>query len=115
MNNKNSRLTDISNQNFNQRLDVDLKRRARSDFDAENKNLSDVRASYDKLLLEHSRLKSESQTLDRQNRDAKSDLQSVSERKYMREGSAERQLNASYGSFKREELGSEGRFGSGRK
>jgi len=79
--NKDSRIGENTSQNFNQRVDVDLNRKARSDFESENKDLSDVRANYDKLLLEHSRLKSENQTLDRQARDARADLQSVNERK----------------------------------
>lgn len=79
-----ARLLNLHSDKFNLTLDVDTNRRARSDFETSNKNLSDVRANYDKLLLEHSRLKSENQALDRQHRDAKADLTGISERKLLR-------------------------------
>lgn len=40
---KDSRLNEGINHNFSQRMDVDVNRIARSDFEAENKNLSDVK------------------------------------------------------------------------
>lgn len=42
---RDSRLGESNHGNFNQRLDVDLNRRARSDFETENRNLSDLRES----------------------------------------------------------------------
>lgn len=83
--NKDSKTGELVGKNFNQRLDTDVNRRARSDFETENKNLQDVRANYDKLLLEHSRLKSENQTLDRQCRDARAELQNVNERRWVKD------------------------------
>jgi len=112
--NKESRSGEAVNSNFNQRLEADNTRKARSEFEAENKNLADVRNNYDKLLLEHSRLKSENQTLDRQLRDARADLQNVSERKQLKEGGVD--LRGSSDRFKRDRSTSNERFyGSGRK
>lgn len=42
---RDSKINDFTHNNFNTHLDVDATRKARSDFEAENKNLSDVRAS----------------------------------------------------------------------
>lgn len=64
-------------------MEVDQNRRVRGDFEAENKNLLDLKCTYDNVLIDHSRLKSEYQTFDRQNRDAKADLQSIVDRKQL--------------------------------
>lgn len=42
---KDNRISGHHHEAFNQRLDVDTNRRARSDFETSNKNLADMRAS----------------------------------------------------------------------
>jgi len=79
---KDARVKDCVKENFNVNFDVDQNRRVRGDFEAENKNLVDLKCTYDNVLIDHSRLKSEFQTFDRQNRDARGDLQGVTDRKY---------------------------------
>lgn len=80
---KDARVLDCAKENFNVNLEVDQNRRVRGDFEAENKNLLDLKCTYDNVLIDHSRLKSEYQTFDRQNRDAKADLQSIVDRKQL--------------------------------
>jgi len=78
---KDAKIKDCAKENFNVNFDVDQNKRVRGDFEAENKNLLDLKCTYDTVLSDHSRLKSEFQTFDRQNRDAKGDLQSITDRK----------------------------------
>lgn len=79
---KDAKVKECAKDNFNANFEVDQNRRVRGDFEAENKNLLDLKCTYDTVLIDHSRLKSEFQTFDRQSRDAKGDLQSITDRKY---------------------------------
>jgi len=56
---KDTRIKEWNKENFNVNLEVDQTRRVRGDFEGENKNLVDLKGSYDNVLVDHSRLKTE--------------------------------------------------------
>lgn len=56
---KDSKIKEWVKENFNTNLDVDTQRRVRAEFEGQNKNLQDLKLSYDNVLVDHSRLKSE--------------------------------------------------------
>jgi len=90
----------------------------RSDYEAENGNIAETRASMDKLLSEHNKLRAQNQNLSRELVNAKTNLHELSEwRNSVVEKSPEKNRARDFRGSAEKFLprGSADKFGSGRK
>lgn len=76
---KDSTLDAVICENHDSAVSVDQKRSDRSNFESQNLDLVELRGSYDKLLLEHNRLKGQNQGLECELREANAELRTATE------------------------------------